>query len=92
MALFDIRSGKKITEDFHFNINHQSMIQLFNRENEIVSQKLIEVATDCKVTLDWISKQKQVIKIFNLCVTNTFVITKMLSYIIVIILLYKINK
>lgn len=60
LALFDIRSGKKISEDFHFDINHDSMKNLFNRENEIDGHKYIEVAKNCKVTKNWLFKQKQV--------------------------------
>lgn len=60
MALFDIRSGKKISEDFHFDINHDSMIHLLNRENEIDGHAFIEVAKNCKVTKEWLYKQKQV--------------------------------
>jgi hypothetical protein len=60
LALFDIRSGKKISEDFHFDINHDSMKNLLNRENEIDDHKYIEVAKNCKVAKDWLFSQKQV--------------------------------
>lgn len=58
--MFDIRSGKKISEDFHFNINHDSMTHLLNCENENDSLQHIEVAKNCSVTKDWLFKQKQV--------------------------------
>jgi len=60
LALFDVRSGKKITEDFHFDINHDSVTQLLNHENKNDDQSYIEVAKNCKVTKNWLFKQKQV--------------------------------
>lgn len=60
MALFDLRSGKKISEDFHFNINHDSMTHLLNDKNESDSLQTIEVAKNCNVTKDWLFRQKQV--------------------------------
>lgn len=60
LALFDIRSGKKISEDFHFDINHDSVKNVLNCENGIDGHKFIEVAKNCKVTKSWLYKQKQV--------------------------------
>lgn len=60
MALFDVRAGKKISEDFHFDINHDSMTQLINCENSNDINGYVEVAKNCKVTKNWLFKQKQV--------------------------------
>lgn len=62
LALFDIRSGKKITEDFHFDINHENMINLLSHENDF--PKFIEVANNLYVAKEWLFKQKQVIFFF----------------------------
>jgi len=61
MALFDVRSGKKISEDFHFDINYDSMTNLVNHDNQIDGHKFIEISKNCKVTKNWLFKQKQVI-------------------------------
>ncbi|XP_026816048.1 dedicator of cytokinesis protein 9 isoform X1 [Rhopalosiphum maidis] len=61
MALFDIRAGKKISEDFHFDINHDSMKNLLNHDNQIDGHKFIEISKNCKVTKNWLFKQKQAI-------------------------------
>ncbi|VVC41311.1 Hypothetical protein CINCED_3A009340 [Cinara cedri] len=61
LALFDIRSGKKISEDFHFDINHDSITNLINCENENDNYNFIELAKNCKVTKKWLYKQKQAI-------------------------------
>jgi len=65
MALFDVRSGKKISEDFHFDINHDSMTNLLNHDNQIDGHKFIEISKNCKVTKNWLFKQKQVIILYN---------------------------
>lgn len=36
------------------------MISLLNRENESDNHKYVEVAKNCKVTKEWLYKQKQV--------------------------------
>jgi len=70
MALFDIRSGKKISEDFHFDINHDSITNLLNRDNQIEGHKLIEISKNCKVTKNWLFKQKQVIIVITIYTIN----------------------
>ncbi|XP_050434883.1 dedicator of cytokinesis protein 9 isoform X2 [Adelges cooleyi] len=59
LALFDIRTAQKISEDFHFDINTSTMKNLLN-END-VHHGDIEVAKNCVVTRQWLYKQKQAI-------------------------------
>lgn len=61
MALFDIRSGKKVSEDFHFDINDDSVRSLLNCENENDKMEKIEIAKNCEVKKEWLYKQKKVI-------------------------------
>lgn len=72
MALFDVRSGKKISEDFHFDINHDSMTNLVNHDNQIDGHKFIEISKNCKVTKNWLFKQKQVNILVILCLINFY--------------------
>ncbi|XP_050528941.1 dedicator of cytokinesis protein 9 isoform X2 [Daktulosphaira vitifoliae] len=63
LALYDIRSAQKISEDFHFNTNCSSIRSLLNGDD---FQGNIELAKNCCVMKEWLFKQKQAI----MCVTK----------------------
>lgn len=64
LALYDARSGKKVTEDFHFDLNHEAVRDLV-KDNECTKSLVENFSYDVKLdvnllTEEWFRSKRQV--------------------------------
>ncbi|XP_050362245.1 dedicator of cytokinesis protein 9 [Nymphalis io] len=80
LALYDARSGKKVTENFHFDVNHAAVKDLV-KENEctksLVENFSYDVKLDVKqITEEWFRSKRQVVLSVNNPHPDLFVVVK----------------
>ncbi|XP_045515392.1 dedicator of cytokinesis protein 9 [Pieris brassicae] len=69
LAIYDARSGRKVTENFHFDLNHTAVKDLI-KENECTKSLVENFKYDVKVDVkqipeDWFNSKKQVMLSVN---------------------------
>lgn len=64
LALYDARSGRKVTENFHFDLNHDAVKDLVNENDctkSLVENFSYDVRLDVKqIPEEWFKSKKQV--------------------------------
>lgn len=68
LALYDARSGKKLTENFHFDVNNEAVRDIVNEtENTraLIEHFSYDVKLDVnKISDDWFRAKRQVSQLF----------------------------
>ncbi|XP_052757821.1 dedicator of cytokinesis protein 9 isoform X1 [Galleria mellonella] len=80
LALYDARSGKKLTENFHFDLNHGAVKDLV-KENECTDSLIENFSYDVKLDVtqipeEWYRSKKQVVLSINNPHPDLFLVVK----------------
>ncbi|GBP59741.1 Dedicator of cytokinesis protein 9 [Eumeta japonica] len=80
LAVYDSRSGKKLTENFHFDLNHNAVKDLV-KDNECTKSLVENFSYDVKLDIDqipeeWFKSKKQVILSINNPHPDLFIVVR----------------